>query len=63
MTCVKSLFSIFVQQVVKVALVSHAEVQSCLSELSVGLGLKQKMGAGEREESPSFLENFRFCGF
>lgn len=37
-TAVRSLFSLRVPQVVKAAGVSHAELQSCLSELSVGFG-------------------------
>lgn len=62
-TSVRSLFCVLVPQVVKAAGVSHAEVQSCLSELSVGFSLKQKMGAGERKESPSFLKTSGFGWF
>jgi len=60
---VRSLSPVPVPQVVEVALVSHAEVQPCFHEFSVGFRLKQQTGAGEREESPSFLENFWVCVF
>lgn len=33
---VRGLFSVFVLQVVEVALISHAVVQPCLGELSLG---------------------------